>query len=339
MGASRWRLHLGDASAPVMLDAMDLRNHGLICGVTGSGKTTTAKTLAEGLSAAGVAVFAIDSKGDFASISQRQTASSAAQLDCEAAGKFGNPPPVVLWDPDGRFGRRFCVVPAGRAGGPNDLATIRKRDAAGRGPVGVLHARELLKTSTTYADFLLSLLDQLAILAPAASAEDLDLVVIVEEAHLVFRQLSSRSAFVALLGRLRVNGVAVIFITPDPGCIGPEIDAVLGLRIQHALWAFSPATWESLWQVGHLTWPAGEPMVIEAIRSLGIGEALVSRPGDGDWRRTQIRRPCSRDEAITEGERRTVVAAASEVSGSALNAERRKHGPRARRRTRGPVRR
>lgn len=44
--------------------------HGLIAGATGTGKTVTLQVLAEGLSAAGVAVFLADVKGDLAGISQ-----------------------------------------------------------------------------------------------------------------------------------------------------------------------------------------------------------------------------------------------------------------------------
>ncbi len=44
--------------------------HGLIAGATGTGKTITLQTLAEGFSQAGVPVFASDIKGDLSGISQ-----------------------------------------------------------------------------------------------------------------------------------------------------------------------------------------------------------------------------------------------------------------------------
>ena len=44
--------------------------HGLIAGATGTGKTVTLQTMAEGFSAIGVPVFMADVKGDLAGISQ-----------------------------------------------------------------------------------------------------------------------------------------------------------------------------------------------------------------------------------------------------------------------------
>ena len=44
--------------------------HGLIAGATGTGKTVTLQTLAEGFSAYGVPVFMADVKGDLSGISQ-----------------------------------------------------------------------------------------------------------------------------------------------------------------------------------------------------------------------------------------------------------------------------
>ncbi|MCW5559478.1 MAG: DUF853 family protein, partial [Verrucomicrobiae bacterium] len=44
--------------------------HGLVAGATGTGKTVTLQTLAEGFSARGVPVFLADVKGDLAGVSQ-----------------------------------------------------------------------------------------------------------------------------------------------------------------------------------------------------------------------------------------------------------------------------
>ena len=44
--------------------------HGLITGATGTGKTITLQTLAEGFSSMGVPVFMADVKGDLSGISQ-----------------------------------------------------------------------------------------------------------------------------------------------------------------------------------------------------------------------------------------------------------------------------
>lgn len=56
------------ASSSFLLPKMANR-HGLIAGATGTGKTVTLQTLAEGFSKAGVPVFMADVKGDLSGMS------------------------------------------------------------------------------------------------------------------------------------------------------------------------------------------------------------------------------------------------------------------------------
>jgi DNA helicase HerA-like ATPase len=81
--------------------------HGLITGATGTGKTVTLQILAEGLSAAGVPVFAADVKGDLSGISEK-----GEPLDflVERAKKIGfddygfDATPTIFWDLFGEQG-------------------------------------------------------------------------------------------------------------------------------------------------------------------------------------------------------------------------------------------
>ena len=57
-----------DRAAAVRLPLATSNRHGLIAGATGTGKTRTLQLLAEGLSDAGVAVFAADYKGDLSGL-------------------------------------------------------------------------------------------------------------------------------------------------------------------------------------------------------------------------------------------------------------------------------
>ena len=84
-----------------------VNRHGLITGATGSGKTVTLQTLAEGLSKIGVPVFMADVKGDLTGMSQ------AGQLSDKMASVLQErglqPPafaasPVTLWDVFGEQG-------------------------------------------------------------------------------------------------------------------------------------------------------------------------------------------------------------------------------------------
>src|SRR5690349_11713537 len=80
--------------------------HGLVTGATGTGKTVTLQVLAEGLSNAGVSVFAADIKGDLSGIAELGEAKEAFVSRAKSLGidyqvdQF----PVVFWDLFGEQG-------------------------------------------------------------------------------------------------------------------------------------------------------------------------------------------------------------------------------------------
>jgi len=80
--------------------------HGLVAGATGTGKTVTLQTVAEGFSRLGVPVFMADVKGDLAGLSQPGGNNPNV---VERAKKLGHPltpqaMPVVFWDVFGQQG-------------------------------------------------------------------------------------------------------------------------------------------------------------------------------------------------------------------------------------------
>jgi DNA helicase HerA-like ATPase len=80
--------------------------HGLATGATGTGKTVTLQVLAEGLSRAGVAVFAADIKGDLSGVAARGEAKPDFVKRASGLG-FDYAPdqfPVVFWDLFGEKG-------------------------------------------------------------------------------------------------------------------------------------------------------------------------------------------------------------------------------------------
>jgi len=81
--------------------------HGLIAGATGTGKTVTLQTLAQGFSAIGVPVFMADVKGDLSGLSQAGSMSPKlkerlASLGLREFALAGCP--VILWDVFGKSG-------------------------------------------------------------------------------------------------------------------------------------------------------------------------------------------------------------------------------------------
>jgi DNA helicase HerA-like ATPase len=81
--------------------------HGLIAGATGTGKTVTLQTIAEGLSRIGVPVFMADVKGDLAGLSQKGAPKGKIQERIESLkleDHVFEACPVVFWDAFGKQG-------------------------------------------------------------------------------------------------------------------------------------------------------------------------------------------------------------------------------------------
>ncbi|MDC9823724.1 DUF853 family protein [Devosia sp. ZB163] len=101
------KIYLGNSTRPEYLALKFGNRHGLVTGATGTGKTVTLQTLAEGFSAAGVPVFAADIKGDLSGIAamgkmldwQVKRAEEIGFTDYRA-DKF----PTIFWDLFGRQG-------------------------------------------------------------------------------------------------------------------------------------------------------------------------------------------------------------------------------------------
>ena len=93
--------------AAVKLDCAMANRHGLVAGATGTGKTVTLQTLAEGFSRAGVPVFLADVKGDLSGLALagqpgERILARVAELGITDFAPRGNP--AVFWDLYGKAG-------------------------------------------------------------------------------------------------------------------------------------------------------------------------------------------------------------------------------------------
>ena len=99
-------IFVGRSSKPEVLTLALANRHGLVTGATGTGKTVTLQVLAEGLSRAGVSVFAADVKGDLSGIAAVGEAKEAFVSRAKSLGFDYEPDefPVVFWDLFGEQG-------------------------------------------------------------------------------------------------------------------------------------------------------------------------------------------------------------------------------------------
>jgi DNA helicase HerA-like ATPase len=98
---------LGRSDRPVYLLGRYGNRHGLVAGATGTGKTVSLMTIAEGFSRMGVPVFMPDVKGDAAGLAMPGSNDEGMRQRAAAAGVEGygpEPNPVVFWDLHGKDG-------------------------------------------------------------------------------------------------------------------------------------------------------------------------------------------------------------------------------------------
>lgn len=197
-----------------------------------------------------------------------------------------------------------------------DLADIISLDERGRGRISILAADKLMASPRLYATSLLWLLSELFEELPEIGDPDKPrLVFFFDEAHLLFddapKALVDKVEQVARL--IRSKGVGVYFATQSPDDIPEDILGQLGNRVQHALRAFTARDQKALKSAAETYRPNPRFSTIDAIREVGVGEAvtsfLVKKGAPGIVERTLIRPPSSQLGPITKTERHAVMEA------------------------------
>ena len=180
-------------------------------------------------------------------------------------------------------------------------------DWTGKGMIQILDAASLISDGKLYSSFLLWFLSELfEVLPEVGDLEKPRLVFFFDEAHLLFRGISQAllEKLIQVVKLIRSKGVGVYFCTQNPRDIPNEVLAQLQNRIQHALYAYTPAEQKAVRAAaeGFRENPAFSTM--EAILQLGIGEAVVSFPDENGVpsmaERVRILPPQSRMGAIDE---------------------------------------
>jgi len=207
-----------------------------------------------------------------------------------------------------------------------ELTDIMRTDTDGRGQISILAADKLMSSPRLYATFLLWLLSELFEELPEIGDPDKPrLVFFFDEAHLLFndapKALVDKVEQVARL--IRSKGVGIFFVTQNPDDVPEDILGQLGNRMQHALRAFTARDRKALRQAAETYRENPRFPTEEAIREVGIGEAVTSllenKGIPGMVERTLIRPPSSQLGPISQAQRAAVIAA-SPVAGKYENA-------------------
>lgn len=149
----------------------------------------------------------------------------------------------------------------------------------GRGVISILRVTELQDRPKMFSTFMLQLLAELYATAPEEG--DLDkpkLVIFIDEAHLIFNEASDVliDQVETVIKLIRSKGIGIFFCTQNPMDIPQAVLGQLGMKVQHALRAFTAVDRKAIKQAAQ-NYPETDFYKTEdLLTQLGIGEALVT---------------------------------------------------------------
>lgn len=179
----------------------------------------------------------------------------------------------------------------------------------GRGMISVLRVTDLQDKPKLFSTFMLQMLAELYATCPEEGDMDKPkLVMFIDEAHLIFNEASSAllQQIETIVKLIRSKGIGIFFCTQNPMDVPASVLAQLGLKVQHALRAFTAADRKVIKQTSE-NYPETEFYKTEdLITQLGIGEALVTMLNEKGiptpLAHTMLCAPRSRMDVLTDAE-------------------------------------
>jgi len=196
-----------------------------------------------------------------------------------------------------------------------DVEDLMRISDDGRGMISVLRVTELQDRPKLFSTFMLQLLAELYATAPEeGDLERPKLVLFIDEAHLIFNEASSvlLQQIETVVKLIRSKGIGVFFCTQNPMDVPASVLSQLGLKVQHALRAFTAADRKVIKQTAE-NYPETEFYdVDEKITQLGIGEAFVTMLNEKGIPtplvHVMMAPPRSRMDVLTDSEVTTLVS-------------------------------
>lgn len=149
----------------------------------------------------------------------------------------------------------------------------------GKGMINIIRLTDIQDKPKLFSTFMLQLLAEVYASFPEIGDADAPkLCIFIDEAHLVFNEASQAllDQLEAIIKLIRSKGVGIYFVTQNPADIPDAILSQLGMKIQHALRAFTAKDRKDI-KLAAENYPISEFYDLdEKLMALGIGEALVT---------------------------------------------------------------
>lgn len=190
-----------------------------------------------------------------------------------------------------------------------EIDDLFRLDENGKGYINIIRLTDIQDKPKLFSTFMLSLLAEIYQQMPEKGDSDQpELIIFIDEAHLIFNEASKvlLEQIETIVKLIRSKGIGVYFITQNPMDIPSGVLAQLGLKIQHALRAFTANDRQAIKQSAD-NYPTSEfYKTDEVLTSLGIGEAFVTALSEKGIPTplvaTMMRAPMSRMDVLTDSE-------------------------------------
>ena len=196
-----------------------------------------------------------------------------------------------------------------------EVEDLTRIDTNGRGYINIIRLTDIQDRPKLFSTFMLSLLAEIYETFPEqGDAERPELIMFIDEAHLIFNEASKAllNQIESIVKLIRSKGIGLYFVTQNPTDVPEAVLSQLGLKVQHALRAFTAKDRKAI-KLTAQNYPDTDFYdTAEVLTSLGIGEALVSaldekgRPTP--LAATMMRAPMSRMDVLTPSELSTLYS-------------------------------
>ncbi len=195
-----------------------------------------------------------------------------------------------------------------------EVQDLVRVDENGRGMISILRLTDIQDRPKLFSTFMLQLLAEIYQTFPEIGDSDRpELVLFIDEAHLVFENASKTllDQLESTIKLIRSKGIGVYFVTQNPNDIPADVLSQLGLKVQHALRAFTAKDRKAIKLVAE-NYPITDYYdTAKDLTQLGIGEAFISALNEKGiptpLARTMLRAPMSRMDILTDAEIKEVI--------------------------------
>ncbi|MBT8327228.1 MAG: DUF853 domain-containing protein, partial [Bacteroidia bacterium] len=195
-----------------------------------------------------------------------------------------------------------------------DVDDLLRVDKNGMGYINILRLDDIQSKPKLFSTFMLCLLAEIYETFPEQGDSGRpELVIFIDEAHLIFEEASKAllSQIETIVKLIRSKGVGLFFVTQNPTDVPEDVLAQLGMKVQHALRAFTAKDRKAI-KLTSENYPITEYYEVdELLTTLGIGEAIITVLNEKGiptpLAHTLLTAPSSRMDIISDAEKKEVL--------------------------------